>query len=1088
MKRVVRVSIFFMLLIWLAPSRVLSQQEITISTIGSSVSDSGSVRLDDSSCVLKGMGKGIRDTADDCLFAFARLYTDFEIKTSVTAPGSEAQSEAGLMIRAGLNSNSPYVSLVNSSFGCFILSRSSEGGAVSVTKVSSEFQHDLKIKRIGSVYSFYYKDSVSQQFDRYHTDYTVVLSPSVVAGCVLAPNNFSETAEHVFSNISGLPIVFGYCEEKMIDFSVSDIDSAGLDTVANWYLDSGFVKSVTPGGNSYAFLSTDDFVASRSDSPLSFSWKVCFETDTVLDLAEFVLFGSEGLHLRDRAHAAGRPIGSGGILEIGVEASSSDIVSTGDVILNDRSQVDGSISTGGDITIRNQVIITGEVNTRTPVSLPTIPTKTVPVGTANKHVYSGDSVNLSPGNYNEYTVYQNAKIRFRPGIYNFRKLKLEPEACVYIDAGKNGAVEVNMKDEFRIADRTKFILSDTSAWHNVHFYSDQTNQLFVGTDLSFYGYLFAPRADVTLFSRDITLHGGIYGKKIFAEPDSRFTFDVNGYPQEIVHLELVNGEEKSKNYSFDYKRSRYKLSDSTDKFIFYYDSTELFSKSENIVNDSKWLTFTAEFYAIDSSGGNGRVKLLYDAGHGNQLIGDFEHDSIDYFSDLNLSYTTGIGRFNRTIKLDDIFVSCAGDSCGDLIVEKQPRDTAVYEGSAVTFRLKLNETGNTSYIWFKDSNVIGAASEPVLYIPMVTLADSGARYHCSAFNDCDTLVSESASLIVKTCTSPEILSPPCSSNVIAKDTATFVVHAKGLGLMYEWMENDRYIMNSDTSVLKVPDVRLEDNMNEYRVKITNACGKSTFTDSVVLRVSAPQICEIVDNPMDDTVETGEYYFADVVTTCDSNARYTWLKNGYMISDTSVSKLKYGPVTMADSAAVFKCVVSNEFKSDTSGPTLLTVVKKKPGKKVVSISGVLYDGKGDPVGSGSLVRKMFIAKVYTARTGGEPVYTESFDKQRMVAVRNGQFTVQLGRGYTRDNLQSVIASHSTLYAELYAADENGTPECLGARLEFNAAPYSMTSGKKVIYGSGVPSEALLEPVGTMYVDRTAFGQTWIKGPNTWVRLD
>jgi hypothetical protein len=191
--------------------------------------------------------------------------------------------------------------------------------------------------------------------------------------------------------------------------------------------------------------------------------------------------------------------------------------------------------------------------------------------------------------------------------------------------------------------------------------------------------------------------------------------------------------------------------------------------------------------------------------------------------------------------------------------------------------------------------------------------------------------------------------------------------------------------------------------------------------------------------------------------------------------------------MSDSGSVFRVVVSNRFGSDTSDAAVLHVVKKKPGSKILAVSGMLYDGNGDPVGGGYSVSKNFQVKLFTSKIGGKEVYSENFYDQRSIVVdSSGQFTVQLGRGFTKDNLQNVFVSHNNLYAEIYAGDETGQLECLGPRLKFTAAPYSMQTGVNIIYGSGDPvTEAAL---GTLFVDAGGSGATWIRKQAGWTKLD
>ena len=94
-----------------------------------------------------------------------------------------------------------------------------------------------------------------------------------------------------------------------------------------------------------------------------------------------------------------------------------------------------------------------------------------------------------------------------------------------------------------------------------------------------------------------------------------------------------------------------------------------------------------------------------------------------------------------------------------------------------------------------------------------------------------------------------------------------------------------------------------------------------------------------------------------------------------------------------------------------------------------------------------------------------------------------------RGKTSQHLQAIVASNRNLFAEMSVGgpfDE----ELIGPRLALSTAPYAVSGGVAVRFGSGQPSDTTVSgvPVGTMYVDRADGNRTWKKLATGWKRLD
>ncbi|MDR2727783.1 MAG: hypothetical protein LBB56_01530, partial [Chitinispirillales bacterium] len=305
------------MLLLASASNVFSRQEINIQVIGASAFVRDTVRLADDKLFINAAGSGIRDTSDNCVFAYANSFGDFEFQAGVSLEGLVNKGEAGLMVREQTTPASPFLAIVNTAGGCYILYRSVQAGLVGAARISTTSIPFLKIKRTGGNFFFYYKSEESASFTVWPAAYKMNISPSVYIGFVAASNSNNSSAA-VFDGISGLPSEKNTynkntCEARLIDFNSADnMASAGLDAFSFWELDSGFIYSTTPGGTVSSDAGLMNFTAARGDSPLSFSWKMYVDSDDAPQLSDYVLFGSEGLHIGHRVYTAGRHIGSGG--------------------------------------------------------------------------------------------------------------------------------------------------------------------------------------------------------------------------------------------------------------------------------------------------------------------------------------------------------------------------------------------------------------------------------------------------------------------------------------------------------------------------------------------------------------------------------------------------------------------------------------------------------------------------------------------------------------------------------------------------------------------------------------------------------
>jgi hypothetical protein len=226
------------------------------------------------------------------------------------------------------------------------------------------------------------------------------------------------------------------------------------------------------------------------------------------------LHGSRSIDIRDRATVLGS-VCSGGYVEIGAKARvEGDITAEGNAFLRWRARVEGDVTLGGRLRRQTRVVITGELDERADVTVPDIPVREVTYGTHNVTVRNGENETWAPGDYKDGMVRARGSVVLTAGTYNFRELRIEPDAKLILDT-TGGEIVVNVDRQLAFGDRSRI---RTEGDNPVTFYTNSTETLRLGTDVAFRGDIIAPRAKVHVYSRT-EVNCCIAAKRIVLEPE-----------------------------------------------------------------------------------------------------------------------------------------------------------------------------------------------------------------------------------------------------------------------------------------------------------------------------------------------------------------------------------------------------------------------------------------------------------------------------------------------------------------------------------------------------------------------------------------
>jgi PKD repeat protein len=211
------------------------------------------------------------------------------------------------------------------------------------------------------------------------------------------------------------------------------------------------------------------------------------------------------------------------------------------------------------------------------------------------------------------------------------------------------------------------------------------------------------------------------------------------------------------------------------------------------------------------------------------------------------------------------------------VITTPPGTRTVCEFNTTTFNVSATGSDLT-YQWYvnkgsgfealTDGGVYFGSSGSTLSIFGATRDMNGYVYNVTVSGCSTSITSSDATLVVNT--APEIETQPVESTVCLGGSTSFSVTAKGTSLIYQWQVNkgagfvdvihDTDITGEISNTLSLTNVPASFNNYVYRVKINGACGSSTYSNFVILKVNLPPVVTI--NPVSKAVceSSGTVYF------------------------------------------------------------------------------------------------------------------------------------------------------------------------------------------------------------------------------------
>ncbi|MBI5474684.1 MAG: immunoglobulin domain-containing protein, partial [Ignavibacteriae bacterium] len=260
-------------------------------------------------------------------------------------------------------------------------------------------------------------------------------------------------------------------------------------------------------------------------------------------------------------------------------------------------------------------------------------------------------------------------------------------------------------------------------------------------------------------------------------------------------------------------------------------------------------------------------------------------------------------------------------------ITSQPASVTVFETQTAIFTIAATGTLPLHFQWRKDSTDIAGATSQSYTTPTVSRNDSGKVFRCVVSNIAGSVTSTPAILSVVAAT-PVIVIEPRDTSVIEEQTANFSVVAAGSGpFSYQWQRDRATITGATDSTYVLSVTSMLDNQVKFRCLVANASGADTSREATLTVVGRPPT--IVLHPQSRTVNDGQPAVFTVSAFGTRPFSYQWQRNELIISQATDSLYLIASATMADSGAMFRCVVTNVAGTVMSDSAILSVNANPP---------------------------------------------------------------------------------------------------------------------------------------------------------------
>jgi Immunoglobulin I-set domain len=282
-------------------------------------------------------------------------------------------------------------------------------------------------------------------------------------------------------------------------------------------------------------------------------------------------------------------------------------------------------------------------------------------------------------------------------------------------------------------------------------------------------------------------------------------------------------------------------------------------------------------------------------------------------------------------------------------ITTQPQAPSAADGAPAFFSVAASGNG-LSYQWQRNSNPVAGATGNTLTLPAVALADDGARFAVVVSNAGGSVTSDAVTLTVTPVT-PSIVTAPLTVTVMAGETASYSVVARGSApLGYQWLRNGAEIAGATSASYTTGTMALADDGSQFAVRVGNAAGSVTSAAAGLTVQPMPLPPSIAAQPQPASVGAGQTATFSVTASGTAPLSYQWRRNGNVIAGATAASFTTPAAASTDNGDIYSVVVGNAVGSVTSAGAILTVAAS-PGSPlsgrawtpVVQLAPGVFDG-------------------------------------------------------------------------------------------------------------------------------------------------
>lgn len=249
----------------------------------------------------------------------------------------------------------------------------------------------------------------------------------------------------------------------------------------------------------------------------------------------------------------------------------------------------------------------------------------------------------------------------------------------------------------------------------------------------------------------------------------------------------------------------------------------------------------------------------------------------------------------------------------ELIVLNRPADLSVLEGQNASLYIdaRMSDNSEIRYQWMFNGQAISGATDNMLYMNQVSLADQGS-YQVKVSSARGTKYFD-ASLTVEALPAELIVAKrPVNLSMTEGEQASFYVDAHmsdDSAIRFQWLFNGQVMNGANDNMLAINPVILSD-QGKYSVQVISSAGTQYFEASLAVKAAEPvSDMSIIDQPNGIAGKEGGQQSMTIYVSSSRELTYQWRKDGVNLGGQTSASLNFSSLNL-DDAGQYEVSVSD----------------------------------------------------------------------------------------------------------------------------------------------------------------------------------